>query len=127
EGKLRQGDRILAVDGERITTFAELHRIIAASPNKELSLKVFREGQQVEVVVIPREESIQKPLDIVDRVGEIGIRPSRPAAVVGVARPEAPAYRAGLRTFDLVTEVRGRPVKTYSDLEDLLRENHGET
>jgi regulator of sigma E protease len=127
EGKLRPGDRILAVDGERITTFAELHRIISASPNKELSLKVFRENEQAEVVVIPREESIQKPLDIVDRVGEIGIRPSRPAAVVGVSRPDAPAYRAGLRTFDLVTEVRGRPVKTFADLDAVLRDNHGET
>lgn len=127
EGKLIPGDRILAVDGERITTFAELHRIVAASPNRELSLKVFRDNEQVEVVLIPREELIRRPLDIVDRVGEIGVRPSRPAAVVGVSRPDSPAYRAGLRTFDLVTEVRGRPVKTFADLDALLRDNRGET
>lgn len=126
EGKLQQGDRVLAVNGDRITTFAELHRIIAQSPNKDLSLKVFRDGEQVEVTVIPQEEVIRKPLDIVDRVGEIGIKPSRPAAVVGVARPDSPAYRAGLRTFDLVTEVRGRAVKTFSDLDEALRDNHGE-
>lgn len=127
EGKLREGDRVLAVNGDRITTFAELHRIITQSPNKELALKVFREGVQIEVVVIPKEVEIVKPLDIVDHVGEIGIGPSRPAAVVGVARPDSPAYRAGLRTFDLVTEVRGRSVKTFADLDDVLRDNHGET
>lgn len=127
EGKLQPGDRVLEVDGERISTFAELHRIIGASPNKELKLKVFRDTQQIEVVVIPEEKVIRKPLDIVDRVGEIGIKPSRPAAVVGISRPESPAYRAGLRTFDLVTEVRGRPVKTFADLELLLRDNRGET
>ena len=44
EGKLKEGDRVLAVNGDRITTFAELHRMIAQSPNKELSLKVFRDG-----------------------------------------------------------------------------------
>jgi regulator of sigma E protease len=77
--------------------------------------------------VIPEEKEIRKPLDIVDRVGEIGIKPNRPAAVVGVSRPDSPAYRAGLRTFDLVTEVRGRPVKTFADLDLSLRENHGET
>jgi regulator of sigma E protease len=127
EGKLRPGDRVLEVDGERIATFAELHRIITSSPNKELKLKVFRENEHFDVVVIPEEKVVRKPLDIIDRVGEIGIKPNRPAAVVGVSRPDSPAYRAGLRTFDLVTEVRGRPVKTFADLELLFRENHGET
>jgi regulator of sigma E protease len=44
-----------------------------------------------------------------------------------VGRTDSPAYRAGLRTFDLVTEVRGRPVKTFEDLENVLRDNRGET
>lgn len=127
EGKLRPGDRILEIDGERIGTFAELHRIIKASPNKELKLKVFRDNEHVEVVVIPEERTIQKPLEIFEKVGELGIKPNRPASVVGVPRLDSPAYRAGLRTFDLVTEVRGRPVKTFADLDLSLRENHGET
>lgn len=127
EGKLHPGDRILEVDGERVSTFAELHRIIRASPNKELRLKVFRDKEHAEVVVIPEEKVVRKPFEIADKVGEIGIGPSRPAAVVGVSRPDSPAYRAGLRTFDLVTEVRGQPVKTFAALEDALRENRGET
>src|SRR6185312_4966853 len=102
-------------------------RIVAASPNKELTLKIFRDNEQMEVVVIPKEEVIRKPLEIVDHEGEIGIGPNRPAAVVGVSRPDSPAYRAGLRTFDLVTDVRGRPVKTFADLDEVLRDNHGET
>jgi regulator of sigma E protease len=127
EGKLQPGDRVLAVNGERITTFAELRRTVAASANKELTLKVFRDNEQIEVTVVPKDEEVKKPLDIVDHVGEIGVSPNRPAAVVGISRPDSPAYRAGLRTFDLVTEVRGRPVKTFADLENVLRDNHGET
>ncbi|MFO0758896.1 MAG: RIP metalloprotease RseP [Byssovorax sp.] len=127
EGKLRPGDRILAVDGERITTFAELYRIVSHSPNKELKLTVFRDTEHIEVVVIPEEKTIQKPLEIIEKIGELGIKPNRPASVVGVSRTDSPAYRAGLRTFDLVTEVRGRPVKTFTDLDLALRENHGET
>ncbi|MEZ4295838.1 MAG: RIP metalloprotease RseP [Polyangiaceae bacterium] len=127
EGKLLEGDRILEIDGERVTTFAEVHRIVRASPNKELKLKVFRENAYVEVAIVPEEREVKKPLDIVDKVGEIGIKPSRPAAVIGVAKTDSPAYRAGLRTFDLVTEVRGRPVKTFEDLENVLRDNRGET
>ena len=127
EGKLRPGDRILAIDGERIATFAELHRIVSQSPNKELKLTVFRDTEHIEVVVIPEERTLVKPLEITEKVGELGIKPNRPASVVGVTRADSPAYRAGLRTFDLVTEVRGRPVKTFADLDLALRENHGET
>ncbi|UQA60783.1 RIP metalloprotease RseP [Polyangium aurulentum] len=127
EGKLQPGDRILEVDGERISTFAELHRIVSQSPGKELRLKIFRNTEHAEVVVVPEEKVLHKPLDIIEKVGEIGVMPSRPAAVVGISRPDSPAYRAGLRTFDLVTEVRGRPVKTFADLEAALLDNHGET
>ena len=127
EGKLFPGDRILAVDGERIGTFAELRRAVADKPGQELTLKVFRDNQHVEVFVTPEEKLVRRPLDVVDRVGEIGVRPNRPASVVGVDRPDSPAFRAGLRSFDVVTEVRGRPVKSFADLEAALRDNRGET
>ncbi len=127
EGKLKPGDRILEVDGEKIATFAELHRAVRKSPNRELKLTVFRDNEHLEVTLIPEEKTIPKPLEIVDREGEIGVGPSRPAAVIGVSRPDSPAFRAGLRTFDLVTEIRGQPVKTYADLEAALQSNHGET
>jgi regulator of sigma E protease len=127
EGKLRPGDRVLEIDGIRVYTFAQLRKIEKASPNKELKFRIFRDNEHVEVLITPEEKIVTKPLDIVDRVGEIGIRPNRPAAVVGISRPESPAYRAGLRTFDLVTDIRGRPVKTFADLETILADNHGET
>ncbi|MCK6592393.1 MAG: site-2 protease family protein, partial [Polyangiaceae bacterium] len=60
EGKLMPGDRVLEVDGERITTYAELHRYIAQSPNKELKLKVFRDKKHIEVTIIPEEKVIRK-------------------------------------------------------------------
>lgn len=127
EGKLQPGDRILEIDGQRITTFAELQRVVAKSPNQELKLKLFRDREHVEVSVIPEEKVLHKPLEIVDRVGELGIKPSRPAAVVGISRHDSPAYRAGLRTLDLVTEVGGRPIKTYAELEQALADNRGAT
>ena len=123
EGKLLEGDRILEIDGERVTTFAEVHRTVRGSPNKELKLRVFRNNAYVEVAVTPEEKIVHKPLDMIEKVGEIGIKPSRPAAVIGVGRADSPAYRAGLRTFDLVTEVRGRPIKpgtVYAELRGRL-------
>lgn len=127
EGKLQEGDRVLAIDGERITTYAELKRVVAKSPNKDLTFTVFRDKERVEVEVRPAEKVVEKPLEIVDTVGEIGVLPSRHAAVIGVTRADSPAYRAGLRTFDVVIEVRGKPTTTFSALEQVLSENRGET
>ncbi|HEX7671241.1 MAG TPA: RIP metalloprotease RseP [Polyangiaceae bacterium] len=127
EGKLRPGDRVMSVNGEEIGTFDELKRIVAKSPRKLLLLKVFRGNRYVEVEVVPEEMIERRELDIIERVGTIGVQPSAPAAVIGVPNPESPAYRAGLRTFDVVTNVAGRPVRRFMDLDDALDQNRGET
>jgi regulator of sigma E protease len=127
EGKLRPGDRIMSVNGEEIGTFDELKRIIAKSPRRTLLLKVFRGNRYVDVEIVPEETIERRELDIIERVGTIGVQPSAPAAVIGVPNPESPAYRAGLRTFDVVTNVAGRPVRRFMDLDDALDQNRGET
>ena len=126
DGKLAPGDRILAVDGEEIGTYAELTRAVRASPGRELSLRVFRDNAYTDVRVVPEVVVEHDELDLEQRVGKLGISPSMPRAVIGVPRPDAPAYRAGLRTFDLVVQVGGKPVRRFADLEAALRDNRGE-
>jgi len=126
-GLLEPGDRVLEVDGVRIGTFAELSRAVRKSPGTEMRLKVFRDNEHVEVRITPEERIEYRGLGLEDRVGAIGIKPRRPAAVVGIVDQRSQAFRAGLRTFDVITEVRGQPVSTYVDLEKLIAENRGET
>ncbi|MBK6513072.1 MAG: RIP metalloprotease RseP [Polyangiaceae bacterium] len=127
DGKLLPGDRVLAVDGAPVYTFEELRRLIQKSPNRELTISVFRGKERVEVTIVPQELRVDKPLDIVETIGEIGIGPSQPAAVIGVSKTDSPAFRAGLRTFDVVIEVRGKAIKRFTELEAALAENRGET
>ena len=126
-GKLLPGDRVLEIDGVRITTFLELQRTVRKSPGRELKLKVFRNNEHVDVTLTPDERIDEKALGIVEKVGSIGVGPHQPAAVIGILNKDSPAWRAGLRSFDVITEVRGQPVATYADLEKLLSENRGET
>lgn len=126
-GKLQPGDRILEIDGVRVTTFAEVQRIVRKNPATDLHILVFRGTAHVEVLVTPEERAEQRPMGLVDRVGVIGVGPSRPAAVVGIRKRESPAFRAGLRTHDVVTEIRGMPVATFVELERMLEGNRGET
>jgi regulator of sigma E protease len=127
EGKLFPGDRIMAVNGEDIGTFDELKRIVSNNPGKPLRLKVFRNSKHVQVEIVAEETVERREFDIVRKVGTIGIQPSAPAGVIGIPDPDSPAYRAGLRTFDVVTHVAGRPVRRYMDVEETLVSNRGET
>jgi len=134
DGKLRPGDRVMAIDGQEVATFDEVKRIITNSPAKTLKFTVFRDNRHVDVEVTT-EESVERrevelktrELDLTRRQGTVGIQPSAPAAVIGVSNPDSPAYRAGLRTFDLITNVGGVPVRRFMDLTSALSENAGET
>jgi len=127
DGKLLPGDRIMAVNGEDVATFEEVKRIVTKSPGKLLHFKVFRDNRYVDVEVTSEDTVDRGQLDMPERVGSVGIQPSAPAAVIGVANAESPAYRAGLRTFDIVTNVGGVPVRRFKDLTEALAENAGET
>ncbi len=127
DGKLLPGDRVMSVNGEDIGTFDELKRVVSRSPRQLLRVKVFRDNKYVEVDVVADESVERRELDIFERVGTVGIQPSPPAAVVGVPSSDSPAFRAGLRTFDVITHVAGKPIRRYMDLVTELRENPGET
>lgn len=130
EGLLRPSDRVLAIDGREIHTYAEIQARIAASPGRKLSFTVVRmvegQGEQtVEVKVTPRSVSETRELGVVVSVGRLGIGPSPLAPAIGVSGPSSPAYRAGLRTFDVITHIGGVPTPRYVDLERHLRGNLG--
>ena len=127
EGRLRPGDRIMSIDGRDVATFDEVRRIVTKNPGKVLKFVVFRDARQVDIEVPVEDTTQKKELDLVERVGSIGIQPSAPSAVIGIPDPESPAYRAGLRTFDMVTYVNGEPVRRFLDLERILLDNRGET
>jgi regulator of sigma E protease len=42
---LREGDRITAIDGEEIVSFADLQRVVGARPGRQVSIAVSRDGE----------------------------------------------------------------------------------
>jgi regulator of sigma E protease len=127
EGKLYPGDRIMSVKGEEVGTFDEVKRIISKNPGKTLKFVVFRDNRHVTVEIPVEDTTERKDFDVNERIGSIGIQPSSPAPVIGVSNPESPAYRAGLRTFDVITSVGGRSVRRFMDLDDMFGGDVGET
>src|SRR5690349_13764055 len=109
EGKLFPGDRIMSVGGEEVGTFDEVKRIVSKNPGKTLKFLVFRDNRHVTVEIPVEDTTERRGFEVTERIGTVGIQPSSPAPVIGVSNPESPAYRAGLRTFDVITSVGGRP------------------
>ena len=81
---LRPGDRILSVNGTPVRYFWDLLKLIGGSPNKEVSLRVARGEQTLDLRVTPRAEG---------GVGKLGIYQPNPTVLkrlgVFAAVPEA--------------------------------------
>ena len=58
---MREGDVILAVEGEPIATFGELRDLVGASDGNPILLRVWRDGEEVDAVVVPRR--VDLPVD----------------------------------------------------------------
>ena len=125
DGKLEPGDRIVKVDGEAVTSFPEVQHVVARRAGRPVRLGIDRDGRSLDLTVTPADEAEVRELDIVKHTGRIGIDPRFPAAVIGIARHDAPAA-VGLRTFDQVTAVNGRRIERFVDLVDALAQNRGD-
>ncbi|QRK04714.1 RIP metalloprotease RseP [Archangium violaceum] len=102
---IRPGDRIIAVDGEKVQTFDDLRSAFVGRFDRPLPITVERDGTQFIANVTPRKVIESNPVESVER-GQIGIQPARKPAVVGVP-PGSPAAEAGLKTFDRILSING--------------------
>ncbi len=71
---MQDGDRIEAIDGEPLTRFTDIRRVVAASAGKSLDVLVERQGRRLHVSVTPS-------------AGKIGVQ----------QRPEQPTLAAAIR------------------------------
>ena len=76
---LRAGDRIVAIDGQRVDDADVVQRAIAASPGKPLALSIERDGAALAVNVTPSDSSGNAPRNGAEpargaRIGRIGIK-----------------------------------------------------
>lgn len=73
---LMKGDRIVEIDGEKITNWFDMAQKIQQSPNKNLNFKIEREGQIFQLTITPQERETKNLFGEKILVGQIGIKPS---------------------------------------------------
>jgi len=125
EGKLKPGDRVLAIDGKSLDTFYELTRRVAPEAGRTLSFSIERDGQRISMPITPSRKHVERPLDLSEDVGRIGISLNQPLAIIGISDPAGAAANAGLSTYDWVISASGKPTRRWTDLSRVLDANRG--
>lgn len=116
---LQYGDRITAIDGERIDGWSALQESIRSHAGEPLTLDVLRDGKKLDLRIVPAVHEETTPIETVKQ-GRIGISAVPRTAEVTVTTPDSPAGRAGLQTFDKVVKLDGQPIANYEQLAQKL-------
>ncbi|MCA9526386.1 MAG: site-2 protease family protein [Myxococcales bacterium] len=120
---LREGDVVEAINGEAISTFWQVARFIDTYSEGDgpLRMDVRRGDAPVHLEVTPeRVEQTHRLVNFTRSYFRIGYQPMFQAADVAVARPDGPLAAAGVRTFDRVLTVDGKPTPRYIDAQQAL-------
>ncbi len=116
---LLPGDRIVAIAGEKIEDFDDLHLAIGMNGGTALHVDYIRNGQLRSTIMTPDRESGD-----FGPVGRAGIRPYF-ESTIGRVRPGSPAGIAGLRTGDHILSVNGKPATQLAEFDTALESAKG--
>jgi C-terminal processing protease CtpA/Prc len=116
----REGDRIVSVDGHRITREDEFINYLQRSDARRVTVVVFRDGREETIYVEPAllvEDREYTEVDPLERFGIILDDRYDDRIVVWRVVPRSPAYYAGFRAGDVVVTFGGRPYRTRTEFE----------
>ncbi|MBI3645403.1 MAG: RIP metalloprotease RseP, partial [Acidobacteriales bacterium] len=112
---IREGDRIIGIDGIENPTWEQVEPRVALSPNQALRLTVLRAGQTWETTVTPEATGIEQ-------YGTLGCVPDQPNVITDL-EPGMPAEKAGLKAGDIIVKVNGQSVKAIAQMISLLQQS----
>jgi len=91
---VRIGDRIVAVDGDKLESQLQLSRLVAPYPGETVNLSVLRDGREIAIPVKLRAQSMSDPFGNHGTVADLGLDFAKP--VVGHIIEGSAAEVAGL-------------------------------
>ena len=118
-GGLREGDRILKINGEPITHWDLIYSAIyLETSGSDITIDVLRSGKE-EALHIPR-TGIPEPTET-----SFGIIPINTEVVITTVEPGKPADQLGLKPMDVLVSLNGTPIKYNQKVIDLVKANAG--
>ena len=112
---IQPGDHIVAVADHNVDSWEQFSVAVGSRPNREVSLKLLRNGTQMTKAVTPVVISAQSRFEW----GDIGVLPNVHPQVPWLVAGD-PAEQAGLAVGDVVTAVDGEPIISSTQLKDAI-------
>lgn len=124
-GGLKSGDRVRAIDGQRIWDFQQMTEVVKEHANVPLHFSIERDGQALELTVTPRQTDGEDDWGNAEVHGMIGVSPAVLGTRIGVDGGQAAAL--GLATGDRILRIGDTRVKRLGEIEDALKASAGKT
>jgi len=118
---VRTGDRILSVSGSDVPTWEKFFIAIAGRANRDVPLRIIRDGQEITIRTTPIVPPGQSRFEIAD----IGVLPDVHPHLPTV-NPGEPADKAGIKPGDVVLAIDGQPMTFRSQLRDAIVKKPGQ-
>ncbi|MBB3453311.1 regulator of sigma E protease [Rhizobium sp. BK313] len=125
EAGIESGDRLVAIDGNKVTTFDEVQRYVGLRPGRNIVLTVERDGQKRDFSIVPKLVEDTDQFGNKMEMGRIGIALVDP--LVTAVEPAGPAARAGVQTGDRLIAIDGNNVATYYDIARYVTDRPGKS
>lgn len=110
---LREGDRIVAVNGQKVKTWKGFYRLLDKAGNS-FTLKVVRpDGDELEYKISLKNDQ------------SLGLLPYLPSKIGGVVSLY-PAEKAGLKQGDEIVEIDGQKVESWYDVSEYIKSRAGQ-
>lgn len=128
EPGLRDGDKIVAINGEETRYWVDLQGHISSAAGEKVVISVERDGERIDFETTPEARTASRdPFGLTrETKGIIGVTLDSYAPIVTAAEGTV-AHQAGLRTFDRIVAVDGKKVKSFLDVAPLFRASAGKT
>jgi len=120
----KTGDRVLAIDGDKVLSWDDVERTLDESRGRELLFSVKRDGNTINVRVAPEKKVVTDILGDRKEEWEIGAAPLI-YPVVGEVMNGTPAEKAGLKKGDRITSIGQTAVDTWQDMTSLIHASPG--
>lgn len=118
-GGMRDGDRVVSINGVPVRTWSDLERRISRSPDERLLFEVQRGEETLTLPITPAVHESESQFGEDIRVGRVGITfvLQTPRVVVPASGPLA---EAGFRTGDRVVSIDGKEIKFFHEIDNTI-------
>jgi regulator of sigma E protease len=123
---VRLNDQIVSIDGTEIDAWYDINEIIAASEGEPLDIGILREGEFVNITVVPQLKQGNDILGDAISFYDIGISAyPELKPIIGDITAGFPAEKAGLEKGDQIVSINGIPVNSWSQMQSIISSSGG--